>query len=72
MRARQNLRNVADTGQGDGARCSQQRGRYELGRNVSGSSRWIEMPFSDKGIWPPVNGGALRMVTRGHPTSISV
>ncbi len=29
--AHQNLRNVADTGQGDGARCRQQNWRYELG-----------------------------------------
>ena len=35
--ARENLLNVADTGQGDGSRCCQQHAHFELGQNGSGS-----------------------------------
>ena len=48
-RAYKDLRNVTDTGKGDGERCCQDNGRLNLGRGRFGSTRWIR-PAVDKGV----------------------
>ena len=53
--ARENLRNVGDTGEEDAGRCCQQNSRSELGQKCSGSPAWIRTTIhGSKGRCPTI------------------
>ena len=59
--ARKNLRNVGDTGEGDGGCCCQHNSGSELGQRGSGSPAWIRTTIhGSKGRCPTIRRPGIR------------